>query len=62
MILHDIMYSVRYSMKRAHADLIRDLARARVARKKRAIRYRKLDPDEFMAKTRVSSTSGGRDA
>jgi hypothetical protein len=28
----------------------------------RAIRYRKLDLDEFMAKTRVSSTSGGHDA
>jgi excisionase family DNA binding protein len=26
----------------------------------RAIRYRKLDLDEFMAETRVSSTSGGR--
>jgi len=26
----------------------------------RAIRYRKLDLDEFMAKTRVSSTSGER--
>jgi excisionase family DNA binding protein len=28
----------------------------------RAIRYRKLDLDEFMANTRVSSTSGGRSA
>ena len=27
----------------------------------RAVRYRKLDLDEFMAKTRVSSASGGRD-
>jgi excisionase family DNA binding protein len=28
----------------------------------RAIRYRKLDLDEFMANTRVSCTSGARDA